>query len=84
MRDPSCASRTYGGWTCPDCGALNEASDLTCDCYHPYREGQVSIEVITADGRTIAVEDFEGNMTDARRIIDRHYPGARSAIIRIT
>jgi hypothetical protein len=83
MRDPSCAPRTFGGWTCPDCGAINEASDFTCDCRHPDREGQVNIEVITGDGRTIVLEDFEGNMTDARRLLDRHYPGRRAAIIRI-
>ena len=82
-RDPSCAQRTFGGWFCPDCGALNEAGDAACDCHHPDREGQVSIEVTIALGCTIVLEDFEGNMTDARRLLDRHYPGRRTAIIRI-
>lgn len=78
MRDPSCASPAFGGWTCTDCGTLNEASDSTCGCRH-----RVNVEVTMADGRVVVVEDFDGDIDDARDMVDRHYPNAAGAVIRI-
>jgi hypothetical protein len=83
-RDPSCAPRTFGGWTCPDCGALNERDDASCEaCAEAERVGPVNIEVKMPDGSEIVVEDFIGTVAEAKQMVERHYPNAASAVIRI-
>ncbi len=76
MRDPR-------EWICPDCGSLQTA-DYYCEaCAQLERDGRVSVEVTLALGCKIVVEDFSGTVDEARAMVDRHYPDATGAVIRI-
>ena len=77
MRDPR-------EWICPDCGSL-EYGEYYCEsCAQLERDGRVIVEVTLALGGKIIVEDFAGTVDEARAMVNRHYPDATGAVIRIS
>jgi hypothetical protein len=75
MRDPR-------AWICPDCGSIEHGEYYCESCAQLERDGPVSIEV-TLPHQIIVFENYAGTVDQARSMVERHYPDATGAVIRI-
>jgi hypothetical protein len=74
------APRSFGGWFCDDCGALNDSCDATCECERTTEEDNAMRKTVEITRPSGVIEvDFYGSPMQAAIMVVRHYRDATEA-----